>query len=56
MIDNALENLRSEEVDDSILHASEGDCSDEEDDEDKVGEQSCNLILIFCVIWKVLVK
>ena len=30
-------------MDDSILHASERDCSDEEDDEDKVGEQSRNL-------------
>ena len=40
---------------DTVLHPSQRHGSDEEDDEDKVGEQSRNLDNI-CVIWKVLVK
>ena len=35
--------LRGEQVGDAVLHPPQGDRSDEEDDEDEVWEQRCNL-------------
>ena len=42
-------NLGSEEMGNPVLHTTERHCSDEEDDEDQVGEESSHLGDIFLV-------